>query len=157
MFIESQNKLKFNGFDIGCPKNIQEFESHEVIKNIQYLFSRANDFFFRFFHSLAAISTLYFVEHGKQIERHYLRRYEGNDFFSDRNYLANSSSYESNAMVGGEGFSGRHNNSVDLAHSPKKVINAFSSLRSFKLSPKLKRSNFLRIGFIEDNTTKYSK
>lgn len=71
--------------------------------------------------SLAAISTLYFVEHGKQIDRHYLRRYESSDFFSDRNFLANSSNYESNAMIGGEGLSGRHENNPDLSHNRKKV------------------------------------
>lgn len=56
-------------------------------------------------YSLAAISTLYFVEHSKQIDRHYLRRYESNDFFSERNYLVNSS-YGSNGIAGGGGAGG---------------------------------------------------
>lgn len=64
-----------------------------------------DDILYSGIYSLAAISTLYFVEHSKQNERNYLRPYEGNaSLFSEKNYLGNSS-YGSNGIAGAGGGS----------------------------------------------------
>lgn len=49
------------------------------------------------------------MEHSKQIDRHLLRPYEGNDFFSERNYLGNSSYGSEGGGGGAEGFGGNGN------------------------------------------------